>query len=140
MLSIHPALMVLNAILMLYVLKLGLGRLAATRFGARTVFPWKRHVLLGKIVMAVLAGGFCGGLFMTWTQWSTPLKSGAHAVGAVCILVLALSGTLTGLHLNRTRRPGNPLALVHGIGNILMAAVIGVQAATGYVLLRDFVW
>ncbi|MFZ5426445.1 MAG: DUF4079 family protein [Thermodesulfobacteriota bacterium] len=140
MLQVHPVLMLLTAGLMLYVLKLGLSRLAAKRFGARTVFPWRRHVLLGKIVMAAFAAGFCGGLLMTWIHWSTPLKSGAHALGGLGILALAASGTLSGLALDRKRRSGNPLAVLHGIGNILMAALVALQAWTGYVLLRDFVW
>lgn len=140
MLQVHPFLMLLTAGLMLYVLKLGLSRLAAKRFGARTVFPWRRHALLGKIVMAAFAAGFCGGLLMTWLHWSTPLKSGAHALGGLGILALAVFGTATGLTLDRKRQPRNPLALVHGIGNMLMAVLVAVQAWTGYVLLRDFVW
>lgn len=140
MLYIHPTLMFLAVLVMLYVLRLGVVRLMATRYGGKGVFPWKRHVLLGKTVMGVFALGACGGLFFTWTQWSAPLKTGAHAVLAGFILALAAFGTLTGLSLDRTRKRGNPLALAHAAGNVTMAALAAAQVFTGVGVLRDWAW
>lgn len=140
MLYVHPAFMLLATALMVYVLRLGLVRLMATRFGREGVFHWKRHVQLGKVVMAAFALGACGGLAFTWSQWSAPLKTGTHAALAGVILALATLGTLTGLSMDKTRKRGNPMALVHGIGNMVMAALAALQVYTGVGVLRDWAW
>ena len=140
MLYVHPVLMLCLIVLVLYVLKLGYARFASQHLGGRAVFQWKRHVLLGRLAMAGLVAGMCGGFFMTWFFWGTPFVAKTHAGVALGILGLIITGAATGQSLNRTRRPGNPLALVHGIGNALLAALALVQICTGYGVLKDFIW
>lgn len=137
---IHPVLMVLVVGVTLYVLRLGLIRLAAVRLGGKGVFPWKRHVSLGKLAVAGLMAGSLGGLAMTLILWRSPLATGVHAYIAPAVLALAATALLTGLRLDREKRPGNPLALVHGASNILLAALCIVQAVTGFLVVRDFLW
>jgi len=140
MLYVHPLLMLCLILLALYVLRLGYVRFASQHLGGKGVFQWKRHVLLGRLVMAGLTGGMCAGVFMTWFFWGTPFAAKTHACVALAMLVLIVSGAVTGQSLNRTRRPGNPLALVHGTGNALLAALALLQIYTGYGVLKDFIW
>ncbi|WP_243359555.1 DUF4079 family protein [Fundidesulfovibrio terrae] len=136
----HPAVMICLVALALYVLRLGYARFASTVLGRKSVFQWKRHVALGRIVMGGLFAGMCGGLSMTWLVWSHPFSTGTHVAVALCIALLAVSGAVTGLILDRDRRPGNPLALVHGLCNSLLAVLALSQVYTGYGVLKDFIW
>jgi hypothetical protein len=140
MLYVHPVLMLCLILLTLYVLRLGYVRFASKHLGGKTVFQWKRHVLLGRFAMAGLAAGMCGGAFMTWFFWGTPFAAKTHAGVALAMLTLIISGMATGQSLNRTKKPGNPLALVHGVGNALLSSLALVQIYTGYLVLKDFIW
>lgn len=140
MLYAHPILMLCLVALTFYVLRLGAARFAAVHLGKKTVFAWKRHVLLGRLAMAGLAAGMCGGLFMTWFFWSSPGGTGTHFFVALAILALLIHGAATGWRLDRVRNPKNPLALLHGAGNALLALLALVQIYTGYGVLKDFLW
>lgn len=140
MLYVHPIVMLCLVALAFYVLRLGAARFAAVHLGRKTVFAWKRHVLLGKVAMAGLTAGLCGGLFMTWIFWSSPSGTGTHFYVALAILALVVTGTVTGLRLDRVRKPGNPLALLHAANNALLAVLALVQVYTGYGVLKDFLW
>lgn len=137
---VHPVLMALVIALVVYVLKLGLVRFAAVRLGRKGVFAWKRHVALGKLAVAGLAAGSLGGFAITLLIWGSPLATGLHAFIAPAVLALAATAFATGLRLDRVKRPGTPLALVHGTNNILLAALCIAQAVTGWMIVRDFLW
>lgn len=141
MFYVHPVAMIFVIVLMLYVLKLGWVRFAVVHLKRRSgAFLWKRHVLLGKWTLALMMAGVAGGLAVTWLLWGSPGVSGTHASVAGAMVVLAASGLATGIILERTRRPGNPLALVHGLGNGLLTLLGLVQIYTGIAVLRDFLW
>lgn len=140
MLYAHPILMLCLVALTFYVLRLGAVRFAAVHLGRKGVFAWKRHVFLGRLAMAGLAAGMCGGLFMTWYFWSTPGSTGTHFHVALAMMALVASGAATGWSLDRVRKPGNPLALLHAAGNALLALLALVQLYTGYGVLKDFLW
>jgi hypothetical protein len=140
MLYVHPVLMLCLILLALYVFTLGYARFASKHLGRKTMFQWKRHVLLGRFAMVGLAAGMCGGVFMTWFFWGAPFAARTHVGVALAMLALIVSGVATGQSLNKTRKPDNPLALVHGIGNTLLAILALVQIYTGYHVLKDFIW
>ena len=137
----HPVAMVFAIMLLFYVLKLGFVRFAMVHFKRRSgAFLWKRHVLLGKLTIALLLVGAAGGLAVTWLLWGSPGATQAHAPLGLAMAVVALWSLATGLILDRTRKPGNPLALAHGLGNGLLAALALAQIYTGVNVLRDFLW
>jgi hypothetical protein len=140
MASVHPVFMALVIALVYYVLKLGLVRFAAVRLGRKGVFAWKRHVTLGKLAVAGLTAGSLGGFAVTLLIWGSPMATGLHAFIAPAVLALAATAFLTGLRLDREKKAGTPLALVHGANNILLAALCAAQAVTGWLLVRDFLW
>ncbi len=103
MLYIHPAIMAMLIILCLYVARLGFIRLSVRRMGRKGVFPWKRHVLLGKVALLGLLLGMGSGLTMTWLLWGDPFSTGLHFLGALGMLPLILFGIATGLLLDHKR-------------------------------------
>lgn len=138
---VHPLAMLCLTGLVLAVLRLGAVRFVAKRLGKKGLFAWRRHVLLGKLALAGLFAGSAGGLAVTWGVWSGPASTGAHAWLAACILALAASGLATGLRLDREKAKAPPrTALLHAVGNTLLALLALVQIYTGYRVLADFVW
>ena len=103
MLYVHPAIMASLILLSWYVARLGFIRLAVRRMGRTGVFPWKRHVLLGKVALFGMLLGMGGGLSMTWLLWDDPLSTGLHVLGAAGTAALIVFGIATGLLLDRKR-------------------------------------
>lgn len=103
MLYMHPAIMATLIILSWYVARLGFIRLAVRRMGRKGVFPWKRHVLLGKVALFGMLLGMGGGVTMTWLLWADPFSTGLHVLGAVSMTPFILFGIATGLLLDRKR-------------------------------------
>lgn len=98
---IHPAVMSLLILLFCYVARLGFIRLGTKRLGRKGVFPWKRHVLVGKVVLWGLFAGLGLGLLVNWLLSSAPFSTGLHVLTAVGIVPLASFGLATGLLLDR---------------------------------------
>jgi len=140
MLYIHPAIMLCVIFLVVHVAKLGLVRTATTRFGREGVFPWKEHVLRGKIAMAGLAAGACGAALVAWKFYPGQLKTGQHSILAWVILALAVSGFASGLMLDARRGPRNVISLAHGAGNLVLAVLTLAQISTGVEIILDFLW
>lgn len=135
MIYIHPVFMVAVILLWLYVLSSGLVRLGAVHFGRKGLFPWKRHVALGKAAMAVFVLGWCIGAGVTTFVWSATGVTGWHWWTAVVMLGLLAVGFGTGLTLDAKRGAKNGLRLTHGLCNITLSLLALSQAFSGYHLL-----
>jgi hypothetical protein len=131
LLWIHPIVQTLTALLALYVLRLGLSRFASRHLGKRSVFQWNRHVMRGKVVVAVWALGALGGLGMTYLTYGKVFTESLHfRIGIIIPLVLLVTW-LTGTRLDRRRDQSNILHVVHLVNNVLLLALAAVQVVTG---------
>jgi len=65
-LVIHPIIQFSAVLLTLYVFYLGVQRFRFFHLYQKTVFRWKRHVLLGEIALGTLLGGMMGGVTMVY--------------------------------------------------------------------------
>ena len=90
MLSIHPIIQISATCLGLYVFYLGVQRFRSLHLKQKVKFNWKRHVLLGKIVMATWLAGILGGLSIVYMTWHGFLVTGIHGKVALVILPLIL--------------------------------------------------
>lgn len=127
----HPIAQALTAFLALYVLKLGLSRFASRHLGKRTVFQWNRHVMLGKVVVAVWALGALGGLSVTYLTYGKIFTESLHfKIGIIMPLVLLVTW-LTGTRLDRRRDQSNILPVVHLVNNVLLLTLAAIQVVTG---------
>jgi Protein of unknown function (DUF4079) len=131
LLWIHPIVQSVTAILALYVLWLGLARLASRHFGKQTVFRWDRHVRLGKLVVAVWALGGLGGLIMTFTTYGKIFTESLHFRIGITILFLLLVTWMTGTRMNRRRGQSDILPVIHLANNVLLLILIAIQSVTG---------
>ena len=136
LLWIHPIVQALTALLALYVLRLGLSRFASRHLGKTTVFQWNRHVMLGRVVVAVWALGAIGGLTMTYLTYGKLYTESLHFKIGITILLVLLITFLTGTRLNRRRNQSNILPVVHLVNNILLLILVGIQVVTGLDIVR----
>jgi hypothetical protein len=136
LLWIHPIVQALTALLALYVLRLGLSRFASRHLGKTTVFQWNRHVMLGRVVVAVWALGAIGGLTVTYLTYGKLYTESLHFKIGITILLVLLITFLTGTRLNRRRNQSNILPVVHLINNILLLILVGIQVVTGLHIVR----
>ena len=136
LLWIHPIVQALTALLALYVLRLGLSRFASRHLGKTTVFQWNRHVMLGRVVVAVWALGAIGGLTMTYLTYGKLYTESLHFKIGIAILLVLLITFHTGTRLNRRRNQSNILPVVHLVNNILLLILAGTQVVTGLHIVR----
>ena len=136
LLWIHPIVQALTALLALYVLRLGLSRFASRHLGKTTVFQWNRHVMLGRVVVAVWALGAIGGLTVTYLTYGKLYTESLHFKIGITILLVLLITFLTGTRLNRRRNQSNILPVVHLVNNILLLILVGIQVVTGLDIVR----
>jgi uncharacterized membrane protein YozB (DUF420 family) len=104
LLSIHPIIQLSAICLGLYVFYLGVQRFRSLHLKQKVKFNWKRHVLLGKIVMATWLAGILGGVSVVYMTWHGFLVTGIHGKVALVILPLILFGLFSGLHMNRKKK------------------------------------
>jgi hypothetical protein len=131
LLWIHPITQALTACLALYVLRLGLSRFASRHLGKRTVFPWNRHVLLGKVVVVLWALGALGGLSMTYLTYGKIFTESLHFRIGMLILPVLLITWLTGTRMDRHRDQSNTLPVLHLLNNVLLLLLAAIQVVTG---------
>ncbi|MFZ0132888.1 MAG: DUF4079 family protein [Desulfobacterales bacterium] len=131
LLWIHPIVQSLTGVLALYVLWLGLTRFAGRHFDSRSVFKWKRHVLLGKMVVLIWALGALGGLTMTYVSYGKIFPGSLHFIIGVLAMLLMLVAWLTGSHIDRLREKSDVLPVLHMTNNLLLLILVAMQLYTG---------
>ncbi len=136
LLWIHPIVQSLTGLLALYVFWLGLTRFAGRHFGSRTVFKWKRHVLLGKTVVVIWALGAVGGLTVTYVTYGKIFPGSLHVIVGVLALLLMLVAWLTGSQLDRRREKSDVLPVLHMTNNLLLLILAAMQLYTGIGIIR----
>lgn len=138
MLWIHPVLQFACTLLGLYVLGLGVQRLRAAHLKQKVLFNWKRHVLLGKIVLIVWFVAFVWGAGMVRYLWGASDLTGAHFVVGLVMLPLLVTGYATGHVLDAVKKRRTVLPLVHGLNNALLVGLALYQVWTGMGVIRLF--
>jgi hypothetical protein len=137
LLWVHPIAQALTALLALYVLRLGLSRFASRHLGKSTVFQWNRHVMLGKVVVAVWALGALGGLSVTYLSYGKLYTESLHFKIGIIILPVLLVTWLTGTRLDRRRNQSKILPVVHLVNNVLLLTLAAIQVVTGLDIVQE---
>ena len=132
MLSIHPIIQLSATCLGLYVFYLGVQRFRSLHLKQKVKFNWKRHVLLGKIVMATWLAGILGGVSIAYMTWHGFLVTGIHGKVTLVILPLILFGLFSGLHMNRMKKKRTFFPFVHGLVNLTILVLALYQISTGW--------
>lgn len=140
MLYIHPILQGLITLLGFYALALAWPRFSSLHLGRNRPFNWKRHVLVGKIVLVGWLLGAGGGVYTSWSNWSGLGATGPHYPIGQIMAVMIIFGLVTGLRLDKKKKNGKILPLLHGINNLALIFLAIILAITGYRALEILVW
>ena len=139
MLTIHPVIQSLSIVLSLYVFYLGVRRFRFLHLHQKAVFPWKRHVALGKVALGLLMAGMIGGLALVYVYWHGFIITGMHGKIGVLMAPFMIFGFLSGVHMNRKKKNGRLLPLVHGLNNLFVLVLCLIQIVSGLQVYRSFV-
>ena len=132
MLVIHPIIQFSAVMLTLYVFYLGVQRFWSLHLHQKTLFRWKRHVLLGKIALLVLSGGMIGGMTMVYLYWRGFLITGSHGRVALVMTPFIIFGAASGLYMNRKKKKRKALPMIHGLINLVILILALTQVVTGW--------
>jgi len=135
---IHPAIQSVALILAVYVLYMGIQRFRFQHFKVRVMFNWKRHVLLGKIVLCLWGVGALLGLFMAHHAWGSTNLTGNHYLVGMIMLPLIVIALATGLMLEKPKGKRAGLALFHGGVNAVLFLMACFEAYTAIEVIELF--
>ena len=139
MLVIHPIIQFSAVMLTLYVFYLGVQRFRSLHLHQKTLFRWKRHVLLGKIAMSALLGGMMGGMTMVYLYFHGFLITGIHGKAALVMALFIIFGGASGLYMNHNKKKRTALPMIHGLNNFILLIFALTQVITGWRVYMQFV-
>ena len=135
---IHPFIMLLAVIAGVYTGLLGWQRFQFKRGKApASAFPWQRHILFGRIFLALLwIGSLIGGGYV-WYKTGASLTSGLHASVGVFIVLIFSVGATFGLLLAK-KKGSDRMAAVHMAINYGTFIFVAFQIVLGIFLVTFF--
>ena len=139
MLFIHPVIQASAILLAMYTFFMGLQRLRSMHLHQKAQFPWKKHVLVGKIALCTILIGTFLGLGMVRYHWDRNFMTMGHGKMGLVLLPFLLFGIVSGLVLDLKKKQRKVLPLLHGINNTLLLALAFNQARTGLKVFKMFV-
>ncbi len=138
-LGLHPVLQAGATLLALYVLLLGAARFRRLHLQQKTMFQWKRHVVLGTIALLSWTFGLVLGLALVRVYWHGFLITGPHGGRWVLLLPLILFGLFSGrwMHIHKQQRIILPI--LHGVTSLFLIIMALLQAVSGWQVYKEFV-
>jgi hypothetical protein len=135
---IHPFVMLLAVIAGVYTGLLGWQRFQFKRGKApASAFPWKRHILFGRIFLALLwIGALIGGGYV-WYKTGASLTLGLHAAVGVLIVIIFSVGATFGLLLAK-RKGSDRMVAAHMAINYGTFIFVALQVVLGIFLVTFF--
>ena len=136
---LHPILQLLVTFLSAYVAYMGVQRFLFTFCKMKSCFfAWKRHVLLGSIVLIIWFLGFLLGAGYAYLRWGAVGLTDDHFSTAMIMLPLLAVGFGTGMALRVPAKRGPTVPLVHGVCNMLLFLLSLWQIWTGWEVIEMF--
>jgi nitric oxide reductase large subunit len=139
LLVIHPVIQLSAIVSTVYVFYLGVQRFRSLHLKQKTLFRWKRHVVLGEIALGALLAGVLAGMTVVYVYWHGFLMTETHGKVALVMVPFILFGLFSGLYMNRKRRHRRLLPLVHGLNNLILLIFALTQLVSGWWVYRTFV-
>ena len=139
MLVAHPVLQVIGIVVALYAMAMGVQRFRSVHLKQKALFPWKRHVLAGRVAFIILIAGFALGLIMVRVHWGQNLMTLGHGKMALFTLPFMIFGFFSGQMLHGRTARKEVLRVIHGLNNLLVLLLLLNQARLGLEVYRLFV-
>lgn len=139
-LYIHPAVQLVGIGFGYIALYWGYLRFRTVHQGAKLKFPWKQHVLYGKVAICLWLIGIGLGLYYTHREWNFYRITGEHyTVGMVAIPII-LATFFTGYWMEVFKKRRKYLCMVHGVFGVGLCLLTLIQVVTGVQVFALFVW
>jgi hypothetical protein len=138
-LLVHPLVQATGILVLVAAFFTGLQRVRSLHLKQKVRFPWKRHVLLGKIALVTLMTGMTVGLGMVRYFWGANLMTMGHGAMGLVIFSFLLFGLISGLILDRKGKQRPVLRVLHGLSNTALLLLVLNQVRTGLEVYRLFV-
>ena len=135
---LHPIFMGLTLLLALWVAYQGVNRVRFSLFKQKVAFNWKAHTKYGLAVLSLWVIGMAAGSLMTSLAHGTPGVTGFHRATAIAMLPLIVFGAVSGLYMDKKKRPRRILPILHGAANMILLAMALSQSVTGLALVWAF--
>ncbi|WP_027362236.1 hypothetical protein [Halodesulfovibrio aestuarii] len=139
-LYIHPVIQLLGTIFGYFALLWGLKRFLIAHGNMKLVFPWKQHVLYGKIATSLWLVGLAFGVYFTREEWQYCRITGAHYTLGVIAFLFVLGTFLTGYWMELFKKKRVYLSVTHGLLGVLLCILVFLQIVTGVQVLSLFLW
>jgi hypothetical protein len=117
----------------------GLQRVRSHHLKQKVRFPWKLHVLVGRIALTSLLAGAAVGFTMVRYSWGESFMTMGHGVTGMVIVPFLLFGLVSGNLLDRRKGQHPRLRVLHGANNTMLLFLLLNQARTGLEVYRLFV-
>jgi len=135
-LLLHGLIQCLTVPFAFYVLYLGLKRFGSLHLGRHEAFAWKRHVVIGIIVLSVLLIGALSGMALVYLRWNIYLVTLHGRIGVVMIPFI-LFALISGLYMDQRKMRRIALPLIHGVSNLVLVLLLLSQVVTGWIFLSS---
>ena len=139
-LYIHPVIQIAGIIFGYIALYWGAKRYLMVHQKMKLAFPWKQHVLYGKISITLWFIGLGVGLYFTHAEWNNYKITGEHYTIGMAIIPALLLTFFTGYWMELFKKRRSYLCLVHGISALALCVLVCVQIVTGVQVFSLFVW
>lgn len=134
----HPALQMFATVAGLIVMYWGCKRFMMAHMKKKAMFPWKKHVRWGTVVLLIWVVGLGLGLLFADMGWGAILVTEIHYLVAFAIAPLCVTAYVTGYILDKYKKKRTVLPLVHGVNNLILCLLVVVQVVTGVWVIKVF--
>jgi len=137
-LFIHPVMQAAGILLVLLAFVAGVQRVRSLHLKQKVRFPWKLHVLVGRIALTSLLAGAAVGFVVVRHSWGESFMTMGHGLTGMVIVPFLLFGLVSGAVLDRKKGQHPRLRIIHGLSNAVLLLLLLNQARTGLEVYRLF--
>lgn len=138
MMWIHPLIQIVATIAGFTAMYWGFRRFLTVHMKQKLVFPWRRHVLWGTIGLGLWGIGLGLGLVFADAGWGAIMITDIHYKIGFAVAPLCITAFVTGWIMDRHKQKRTVLNVFHGLNNLLLCSLIGVQIVTGVWVIKVF--
>ncbi|OBQ46650.1 hypothetical protein [Halodesulfovibrio spirochaetisodalis] len=139
-LYIHPLIQVVGMVFGYSALYWGIKRFLMAHNSMSHSFPWKKHVLYGKVAIVLWLVGIIVGVHFTVAEWSFYHLTGEHFYVGMAAIPFLFATLGTGYWLELYKKKRTYLCVFHGVLGLVLCALTVIQVITGVQVFMLFVW
>ncbi|MCT4533915.1 hypothetical protein [Halodesulfovibrio sp.] len=139
-LYIHPAIQITGIVFGYIALYWGMKRFLKVHNDMSFLFPWKRHVLFGKIAVLLWTIGIGVGIYYTHAEWNNYRLTEEHYRVGMASIPLLLATFVSGYWMDVVKKKRQSFCVAHGVVGLFLCVLVFIQIITGIQVFFLFVW